>query len=94
SPARITFRHVLPASLNTAIVALGLRIGELLGGAIVIEAIFSRSGLGQLAVQAVNSRDYFLVQALVIGAVMIAVLSQLTSELVTAAVDPRVRLDG
>lgn len=94
SASRITFRHVLPASLDTAIVAIGLRFGELLGGAIIIEAIFSRSGLGQLAIQAVNSRDYFVVQALVIGAVLVAIGSQLISEIVMASVDPRIRLEG
>ena len=94
SPARITFRHVLPASLETAIVAIGLRIGELIGGAIIIEAIFSRSGLGQLMIQAVNTRDYFVVQALVIGAVIVAILSQLISEIVAASLDPRIRLEA
>jgi peptide/nickel transport system permease protein len=94
SPNRITFRHVLPASLDTAIVAIGLRIGELLGGAIIIEAIFSRSGLGQLMIGAINSRDYFVVQALVIGAVIVAILSQLIAEIVVASVDPRIRLEG
>jgi peptide/nickel transport system permease protein len=94
SPARITFRHVLPASLDTAIVAIGLRIGELIGGAIIIEAIFSRSGLGQLMIQAIGARDYFVVQALVIGAVIIAILSQLISEIVVASLDPRIRLES
>jgi peptide/nickel transport system permease protein len=94
SPARITFRHVLPASLDTAIVAIGLRIGELIGGAIIIEAIFSRSGLGQLMIQSINTRDYFVVQALVIGAVIIAIVSQLISEIVVASLDPRIRLEA
>lgn len=94
SAARITFRHVLPTSLETAIVAIGLRIGELIGGAIIIEAIFSRSGLGQLMIQSISSRDYFVVQALVIGAVMIAIASQLVSEIVVASLDPRIRLEA
>jgi peptide/nickel transport system permease protein len=94
SPLRITFRHVLPTSLDTAIVAIGLRIGELIGGAIIIEAIFSRSGLGQLMIQAIGTRDYFVVQALVIGAVIIAILSQLISEIVVASIDPRIRLES
>lgn len=94
SPARLTFRHILPASLDAAIVAVGLRIGELISGAIIIEAIFARSGLGQLAIQAVKSRDYFLIQVLIIGAVIIAVLSQLISEIVMASIDPRIRLEA
>lgn len=94
SPARLTFQHVLPASLDAAIVAVGLRIGELISGAIIIEAIFARSGLGQLAIQAVKSRDYILIQVLIIGAVIVAVLSQLISELVMASIDPRIRLEA
>ncbi|WP_349428110.1 ABC transporter permease [Microbacterium sp. LWS13-1.2] len=94
SPRRIAYRHVLRTSLGAAVVAIGLRVGELFGGAIIIEAIFARNGLGQLAVQAVNSRDYQLVQILIMGAVLIAVLSQLITEIILAALDPRVRLDA
>lgn len=94
SPRRITFRHILRTSLGAAVVAIGIRVGELFGGAIIIEAIFARNGLGQLAVQSVNSRDYQLVQILVMGAVLVAVLSQLVTELILAALDPRVRLDA
>lgn len=94
SPRRLTYRHVLRTSLGAAVVAIGIRVGELFGGAIIIEAIFARNGLGQLAVQAVNSRDYQLVQILIMGAVLIAVISQLLTEIVLAALDPRVRLDA
>ncbi len=94
SARRITFRHVLRTSLGAAVVAIGIRVGELFGGAIIIEAIFARNGLGQLAVQAVNSRDYQLVQILIMGAVLIAVFAQLITEMILAALDPRVRLDA
>jgi peptide/nickel transport system permease protein len=93
-PARITWRHVLRNSLGTAIVALGLRAGELLAGAIVIEAIFARNGLGSLAVYSVQSRDYMVLQVLILGAVVIAVFIQLFSEIILAALDPRIRLEG
>jgi peptide/nickel transport system permease protein len=94
SPVRLTYRHVLRNSLGAAVVAIGIRVGELFGGAIIIEAIFARNGLGQLAVQAVNSRDYQLIQVLILGAVLIAVISQLVTELILAGLDPRVRLDA
>ncbi|WP_119696135.1 ABC transporter permease [Microbacterium halotolerans] len=94
SSQRITYRHVLRTSLGAAVVAIGVRIGDLLGGSVIIEAIFARDGLGQLALQAVNSRDYQLLQVLIIGAVLIAVISQLVTEMVLAALDPRVRLDA
>ncbi|GLQ57067.1 ABC transporter permease [Devosia nitrariae] len=93
-PGQITRRHVLRNSLGTAVVALGLRAGDLLAGAIVIEAIFARNGLGSLAVYSVQSRDYVVLQVLILGAVVIAVFIQLFSEIILAALDPRIRLEG
>lgn len=93
-PKRITRNYVLRNSLGTAVVAIGLRIGDLLAGAIVIEAIFARNGLGQLAVTSVQSRDYLVLQALILGAVLIAVAVQLVTEITLAALDPRIRLEG
>ncbi|WP_458683403.1 ABC transporter permease [Prescottella equi] len=94
SRRRVTCRHVLRTSLGSAVVAIGLRIGDLFGGAVIIEAIFARNGLGQLTLQAVTTRDYLLIQTLVLGAVFIAVISQLVTEMALAAIDPRVRLDA
>jgi peptide/nickel transport system permease protein len=93
-PGRLMRRHLLRNSLGPAIVAIGLRAGELLGGAIVIEAIFARNGLGQLAVSSVQNRDYLVLQALILGAVLVAVLIQLLSEITIAALDPRIRLES
>jgi len=90
----ITRRHVLRNSLGPTIVAIGLRFGDMLAGAIIIEAIFARNGIGALAIYAVQSRDYNMLQAIIIGAVLIAVLTQLLSEIVLAALDPRIRLES
>lgn len=89
---RILRRHILRNSWGPAVVAMGLRIGDLVAGAIVIEAIFARNGLGMLAVNSVQSRDYFVLQTLILGAVLIAVFIQLISEIVLATLDPRIRL--
>jgi peptide/nickel transport system permease protein len=91
---RIAISHVLRNSLGTAVVATGIRVGELLAGAVVIEAIFGRNGLGLMAVEAVGSRDYQVVQVLVLGAVVVAVLVHLFSEILLAGLDPRIRLEG
>ncbi|ASW55739.1 ABC transporter permease [Plantactinospora sp. KBS50] len=91
---RITRRHVLRNSLGSVVVVIGLRIGELLAGAIVVEAIFARNGLGALAVSSVDSRDYLVVQVLILAAVFIAVMLQLLSEIILAALDPRIRLEA
>jgi len=94
SRRRVTWRHVLPNSLGPAIVELAIRVGHLLGGAIVAEAIFARAGLGSLLVQAVQTRDYRLAQVLLLFAIAVAILVQLVGELVMAAVDPRIRLEA
>ncbi len=93
-PGLILRRHVLRNSWGPAVVAIGLRIGDLLAGAIVVEAIFARNGLGSLAVLSVQSRDYFVLQALILGAVIIAVVIQLLCEIILATLDPRIRLEG
>jgi peptide/nickel transport system permease protein len=92
SPRRISIRHVLRNSLGPAVVAIGIRFGDLLAGAVVIEAIFARNGLGQLAVTGAQSADYTVVQVIIVGAVFIAVIGQLVTEIMLAALDPRVRL--
>lgn len=91
-PGRITRRHVLRNSLGPAVVLIGILSGELLAGAVVIEAIFARNGLGQLAVSSAQSADYTVIQVLIVGAVFIAVVGQLLTEIILAALDPRVRL--
>jgi peptide/nickel transport system permease protein len=91
-PGRITRRHVLRNSLGPAVILIGILSGELLAGAVVIEAIFARNGLGQLAVSSAQSADYTVIQVLIVGAVFIAVVGQLLTEIVLAALDPRVRL--
>jgi peptide/nickel transport system permease protein len=91
-PGQITRRHVVRNSFGSVVVVIGLRIGELLGGTIVIESIFARNGLGALAVSSVQTRDYLVIQVLIMGAVLIAVIIQLLSEVVLATLDPRIRL--
>lgn len=92
SARRITVRHVLRNSMAGSLVTLGIRFGEILGGAIVVEAVFARSGLGELAVTSVYQRDYVVLQALTLLAVAIAVLTQLITEIGLAGLDPRIRL--
>jgi peptide/nickel transport system permease protein len=88
----IRWRHVVPNSLAPAIIEVGIRIGQLLGGAIIAEAIFARPGLGSLLVQSVQLRDYQLAQVLLLLAVSAAIVMQLLAELLIAGIDPRVRL--
>lgn len=92
SRRRIIWRHVVPNSVGPAVIEVGIRIGHLLGGAVVAEAIFARPGLGSLLVRAVQTLDYPLAQVLLLVAIAAAILAQLVAELVIAVVDPRIRL--
>jgi len=91
---RILLRHVLPNSLGPAAVELGIRIGELFAGAVVVEAIFARSGIGSLLVSAVQSRDYLLAQDLLLASVAFAIVMQLLTEISLARLDSRLVLEG
>lgn len=92
SSRTITVRYVLRNTWPPITAALALTIGGLLGGSIVVEALFGWPGMGTLLVDGVNQRDYSMVQALVLiyGAIFLAV--NLAAELIQAALDPRVRL--
>ncbi|MFB6671870.1 ABC transporter permease [Streptomyces sp. NPDC056390] len=92
SPGAITRRHVLRNSLGSAVVGVGLQAGNLIAGAVVIEAVFSRNGIGQLAVSSVASRDFTVLQVLILGVVTVAALCQILTEIILAGIDPRVRL--
>ncbi|MCT9075399.1 ABC transporter permease [Streptomyces fulvoviolaceus] len=87
-------RHVLPGALPPVVTVLGIQTGQLLGGAIVVEAVYAWPGLGQLLLQAVLGRDYLLVQDLLLFAVAVFVVLQTLTDLVQARLDPRVRMGG
>ena len=89
---QVRANHIRRNALAPAIVVAGVIFGELLGGAVMVEYIFGRDGLGSLAVSSVANRDYMVTQVLILGAVVVAVTIQLTTELIQTAVDPRVRL--
>lgn len=94
SRRRLVFRHVLPNALPPVVTILGIQVGQLLSGAIVVEAIFAWPGVGRLLLQGVLSRDYLLVQDLLLLAVVVFVLLQTLTDLAHAALDPRLRLEG
>ena len=91
SRALVVWRHALRNALIPVITMLGLQLGALLGGAVVTETIFSRPGLGRLAVDAILNRDFPLVQGTVLIAAVVYVLINLLVDIAYAAVDPRIR---
>jgi peptide/nickel transport system permease protein len=91
---RLVWAHMIPNALPPVLTVLGIQIGQLLGGAIVVEAIFGWHGIGDLLVNSVLNRDYVLVQDLLLLAVAVFVVVQTLTDLAHAAVDPRVRLEA
>jgi peptide/nickel transport system permease protein len=91
SRALVVRRHALRNALIPVITMLGLQLGALLGGAVVTETIFSRPGLGRLAVDAILNRDFPLVQGTVLVAAVVYVAVNLLVDVAYAAVDPRIR---
>jgi peptide/nickel transport system permease protein len=89
---RIVGKHAMRNSLMNTLTILSVNIGFLIGGTVVIEQVFQIPGLGSLLVQAVEKRDYQLVQALAVLAGAAVVLAALASDIEQALIDPRVRL--
>jgi len=83
---------VLRSSLVTIITLLMLSIGSLLGGTAIVESIFMWDGVGKLAVDAINMRDYPMIQAYVMWMAIIYVCVNLMTDLSYQWLDPRIRL--
>ncbi len=90
-PMRIQLRHVLRHALIPVVTILALRIGWVLGGAVTVEVVFARPGLGTLLIKALNQHDYPVVQACLLMLAMAVMLGTLLGDIVQAAMDPRVR---
>jgi len=89
----VLFRHALRNGLIPIITVLGLQAGTLLAGAIITETIFSWPGLGRLTIQAINARDYPLVQGCILTIVVSYIFINLVTDLLYSVVDPRIRYD-
>jgi peptide/nickel transport system permease protein len=69
-----------------------LEIGNLLAGAVIVETVFAWPGIGQLAIQSIQSRDFLVVQVIVLLTSTVYVVTSLVADLVYAVLDPRIRL--
>ena len=90
----ILWKNVMKASMLTIMTLLALSIGSLLGGTAIVESIFMWDGVGKLAVDAINMRDYPLIQAYVMWMAVIYVVVNLAADLLYHQFDPRIRLGG
>lgn len=95
SPQEVTYRHALRNSLITVVTFTGLEFGTLLGGAIIVETIFAWPGLGRTVIQAIFSRDYPMVQGIVLFLAFFFVFVNLLVDISYTFLNPQIRMgDG
>lgn len=84
-------RHVLRAGLLPVVTMMGLQFAFMMGGAIVVENIFSWNGVGRMAVEAIFQRDYPIIQGFILTFSVVVVLVAITIDAFYAVLDPRIR---
>jgi peptide/nickel transport system permease protein len=87
----VVYRHALRNAMIPVLTVLGLQFGALLAGAIVTEKIFSWPGIGRLTVDAISSRDYFLVQGCILAIGLTYVAVNLLTDVMYSVANPRIR---
>jgi len=91
SANRVVLRHALGTALLPLVTIVGLNFGRLLGGAVVIESVFSLPGIGRLIVLAITQRDFPVVQASVLYVAALYTVINLITDIAYMVLDPRVR---
>ena len=92
APRVVVRRHVLKNGLIVVVTLLGIQVGQLLGGAVVVEEIFSVPGVGRMLLAAIVQRDYALVQGAVLGIAILFVAVNIFVDLLYGYLDPRIRV--
>jgi peptide/nickel transport system permease protein len=87
----LALHHVLQNSLLPVVTLVGLNIGALIAGAVVVEAVFGLPGIGQELIDAINQRDYPLVQGIVLVTALFVVGANLLADVAYRFIDPRTR---
>ena len=93
SRARVTLKHGLRNAMIPVTTVLGLQFGALLSGAIIVEKVFARPGLGMLLLDGIEQRNYLIVQGCVLCIAFSYVLVNLLTDLLYGWIDPRIRYD-
>lgn len=86
----VLLRHAFRNALIPVVTVLGMQLGFSIGGAVVIETVFARQGIGQLAVNGIEQRDMPLVEGVVIFVGIVIVLTNLIVDVLYAVIDPRI----
>jgi peptide/nickel transport system permease protein len=87
----VLYRHALKNAFIPVLTVIGVQVGYLLGGAVIIESIFSLPGMGRFLLDSISNRDYSIVQGGVLFIALIFCLVNLTVDLVYGWLDPRIR---
>jgi ABC-type dipeptide/oligopeptide/nickel transport system permease component len=90
---RVVVDHGLRNAALPVVTVIGLQFGTLLGGAVVTETIFAWPGLGQFSVQAIQSRDFPLVRAIVAVVSLLFILVNVATDVLYAYLNPRIRYE-
>jgi peptide/nickel transport system permease protein len=90
----VTYKYALKNACVPTLAILGMGIGRLLGGAVLVEIVFSRPGLGRLIFDAIATRNYPVLQGAVFVVVLVFVITNLLVDLSYSAIDPRMRRQG
>ena len=93
SPVRVIFRHALKNALIPTVTVIGLQFGYLLGGAVIVETVFSWPGMGQLVVLGILGRDYSMVQGTILIIALTFVLINLFVDVLYTYLDPRIQYE-
>lgn len=92
SETRVTLRHILRNALLPVVTLSGLKLGSMLGGAVVVETVFSWPGLGRLAFEAVADRDVNLLLSLFLCNSLLVIVMGILVDVSYAALDPRIEV--
>jgi peptide/nickel transport system permease protein len=90
----VVYKHAFRNALIPVVTIVGLQFGYLLNGAVIVEIVFQRPGLGKLLIEAIFARDYPIVQGLVLVIAVLFVVSNLLVDVAYRYIDPRIRFDG
>jgi peptide/nickel transport system permease protein len=90
---QVIYKHVLKNGLIPVVTVIGLQFGVLLAGAIITEMIFSWPGVGRLTVEAINARDYPMVQGCILMISLTYIFANLLTDFVYRLLDPRIKVE-
>jgi len=89
----VMIKHAFKNAMVLMVTVTGMQLSLLLGGAVVTETVFAWPGLGRLAVESIRMGDYPVVQAIVVFFALCVVIGNLLADILTAFIDPRIRLE-